>query len=59
MSPEDNEKFVTGIHLCQKESGASDADVSDLYSRVMPTTKPAKCFNECILGKLEIVSNLM
>lgn len=57
MSPEDNEKFMANIQLCQKESGASEADISDLFSRVMPTTKPAKCFNECIMNKLEMVSN--
>lgn len=57
MSPEESEMFMTDVHLCKNETGATDADVADLYNRVLPTTKPAKCFNACVFDKIEIVSH--
>lgn len=58
MSPEESEKFFTYIQICKNETGATEADVGDLYNRVLPTTKPAKCLNACVFDKIEIVSSV-
>lgn len=56
MPTEEATRFMADVNLCKTEAGATDADVGDLYNRVLPTTKPAKCFNACVLNKLAIVS---
>lgn len=56
MSREESEKFMADVYLCKNETGAADTDIEDLYNRVLPTTKQAKCLNLCVFKKLDIVS---
>lgn len=56
MMAEETEKFMADIASCKNLTGASDADVEDLYNRKLPANRAAKCFNKCMFTKLEIVS---
>lgn len=56
MSPEAGEKFMNDVNTCKTQSGATDVDVKDLYEHSLPTTKPAKCLNACVMMKLGVVS---
>ncbi|KAJ6636628.1 General odorant-binding protein 19d [Pseudolycoriella hygida] len=54
MTPE-HAKFIGEVNKCKTESGATDEEVEDLYNRIIPTTKSAKCFNACVMEKTQIL----
>lgn len=56
MSPEEGQKFINDVNTCKNLTNATDLDVKDLYERSIPTTKPAKCLNACVMMKLGVVS---
>lgn len=41
---------------CQSKEGASDADVSELAARNVPTTQTGKCLHACVHEMLGLVS---
>lgn len=44
---------------CKEKEGASDAEVDDMVDKKMPSTKPAKCLNACMMEQFGIVLYLV
>lgn len=44
---------------CKEKEGASDADVEEMINKKIPTNKPAKCLNACMMDQFGVVSLLV
>lgn len=40
---------------CKTKEGATDADVDDMVDKKLPSTKPAKCLNACMMEQFGVV----
>lgn len=43
---------------CKAQEGASDADVQEMASHQLPSTRPGQCFNACVLENIGFVRRI-
>lgn len=56
MDEAEGKEMLKGMAAdCKEKEGATDEDVDGMINKDIPTTKPAKCLNACMMDQFGVV----
>lgn len=56
MDEAEGKEMLKGMAAdCKEKEGASDDDVDGMVNKAIPTTKPGKCLNACMMDQFGVV----